>query len=125
MTDIDYAYNPDIPLPEAGIGLLDYTTPERERTFLYDLRAERGDNAEHAPERKAYIRAYYWKAKDHLVPRQDECVINQDILAHTRFFVPKNAPEYELPLFPTINYENADVPHFNAEDIILLQRGTH
>ena len=125
---LDYAYNPDITWPEAGLGELDRTCRQRERTFLYDLRAQRGDNMERAPERKAYFRGYYWKPRDHERQSEAEKMITEYAepnLLNWRFWEPKEAPEYNLQLVPTIDYSDVTERHYNAEDIILLQRGTH
>ena len=122
---IDANYNPDVTWPDAGIGELDFVLPERERDFLYDLRAQRGDNPECAPEKKAHFRGYHWKARDHELPPENlqyTSEYNYLPMGDLRYWEPKDGPEYNLQLVPTINYENFD-PHYKPEDIILLQHG--
>ena len=124
---LDSAYNPDLTWPEAGVGLLDTPGPKRKRDFLYDLRAQRGDNPERAPEQKAFVRSYTWRNKDHLVPRQDQAMINEygiHEMVSNRFWMPKDNPEYNLDLIPTVDYSTLTERHYNKDDIILLQRGT-
>ena len=123
---IDNQYNPEITWEQAGIGELDYTIRERERDFLYDLRAQRGDNPERAPERKAYFRAYYWKARDNELPTEESkynSEYNYLPMGNLRYWEPKHDPPYNLQLVPTTDYEHFE-PHYKPEDIILLQRGT-
>ena len=121
---LDSAYNPDLTWPEAGVGLLDTVGPRRKRDFLFDLRVQRGDNMERAPERKAFVRNYYWRDREHLQPRQEDAVLNEQAMAMNNFWMPKEAPEYALPLFGTYNYSSITERHYNKDDLILLQRGT-
>ena len=124
----DAQYNPDLTWPDAGVGELDYTMPERKRTFLFDLRAQRGDSMEREPERKAYVRGYTWRARDHERQKEDEKMITEYAelnMLNWRYWEPKAAPEYNLQLVPTIDYSNLTEQHYDKEDMILLQRGTH